>query len=125
MFHWIAIIIGIVFLLFQLFYAFMIVSSLIENTGYTGLSIINGIAHAAMPVLFVFFAYQCLLRKTIQYGIIKAALMITICFIIYFAIVSVWNRIVLGEFPAMWKIGLLTAAETAVSAIFIFGFLYF
>ena len=59
MFHWIAIIIGIVFLLFQLFYAFMIVSSLIENTGYTGLSIINGIAHAAMPVLFVFFAYQC------------------------------------------------------------------
>lgn len=123
MLHWIAVIIGIVFLFFQLFYAFMIISSLIENTGYKGLSIINGAAHAAMPALFVFFAYQCLLRKIAQFGMVKAVLIMAVCFIIYFAIVSVWNRIVLGEVPEMWKIGLLTVAEAAVTAIFIYGFL--
>ena len=49
MFHWIALIIGIVFILCELFYADIIINSLIENTGYTGFSIITGLAHAAMP----------------------------------------------------------------------------
>ena len=63
MLHWITIILGIIFTLFQLFYAFIIIFSLIENTGYKILSIVFGICHAISPVLFVFFGYQCLLRK--------------------------------------------------------------
>lgn len=125
MFHWIAIIIGIVFILFQLFYAYIIINSLIENTGYTGFSIITGFAHAAMPVLVVFFGYRCLLRKFVSYGIPKAILGIAACLIIYFTIVSFWNRIVLGAVPETWKIGFLTVIQAVISAIFIYGFLYF
>ena len=40
MLHWIAIILGIAFTLFQLFYAFIVICSLIENTGYKILSIV-------------------------------------------------------------------------------------
>ena len=125
MLHWIAIILGIAFTLFQLFYAFIVICSLIENTGYKILSIVFGICHAVSPILFVFFGYQCLLRKIQQYGALKASIGIVVCAVIYFLIVSVWNKIVLGETPETWKISLLTIAQVAVSAIFIYGFLYF
>ena len=125
MLHWIAIILGIAFTLFQLFYAFIVICSLIENTGYKILSIVFGICHAISPVLFAFFGYQCLLRKIAQYGILKAGIGMVVCFAIYFVAVSVWNRIVLGDVPETWKIGLLTVAQVIVSAIFIYGFLYF
>lgn len=125
MLHWIAIILGIIFTLFQLFYAFIIIFSLIENTGYKILSVVFGICHAISPVLFVFFGYQCLLRKIVQYGVLKAGIGITVCLVIYFFVVSIWNRIVLGETPETWKISLLTIAQVIVSAIFIYGFLYF
>ena len=78
-----------------------------------------------MPVLVVFFGYQCLLRKFVPYGIIKAILGIAACLIIYFTIVSFWNRIVLGAVPEIWKIGFLTVIQAVISAIFIYGFLYF
>lgn len=125
MLHWIAIILGIVFTLFQLFYAFIVICSLIENTGYKILSIIFGICHAISPVLFSFFGYQCFLRKIAQYGVLKASIGIVVCFVIYFLVVSIWNRIVLGETPETWKISLLTIAQVIVSAIFIYGFLYY
>ena len=125
MLHWIAIILGIAFTLFQLFYGFIVICSLIENTGYKILSIVLGICHAISPVLFVFFGYQCLLRKIAQYGVLKASIGIVVCFVIYFFAVSVWNRIVLGYVPETWKISLLTVAQVIVSAIFIYGFLYF
>ena len=124
MLHWIAMILGVVFTLFQLFYAFIVICSLIENTGYKILSIVFGICHAISPVLFVFFGYQCLLRKIAQYGILKAGISIVVCLVIYFFLVSIWNRIVLGETPETWKISLLTIAQVIVSAIFIYGFLY-
>lgn len=125
MLHWIAIILGIAFTLFQLIYAFIVICSLIENTGCKILSIVFGICHAISPVLFVFFGYQCILRKIQQYGVMKASIGIVVCFVIYFLIVSVWNKIVLRDTPETWKIGLLTTAQVAVSAIFIYGFLYF
>lgn len=125
MLHWIAIILGIIFALFQLFYAFIVICSLIENTGYKILSAVFGICHAISPVLFVFFGYQCLLRKIAQYGVLKAGIGIVVCLVIYFFVVSIWNRIVLGYTPETWKISLLTIAQVIVSAIFIYGFLYF
>ncbi len=125
MLHWIAIILGIIFALFQLFYAFIVICSLIENTGYKILSVVFGICHAISPVLFVFFGYQCLLRKIAQYGVLKAGIGIVVCLVIYFFVVSIWNRIVLGYTPETWKISLLTIAQVIVSAIFIYGFLYF
>lgn len=125
MLHWIAIILGIVFTLFQLFYAFIIICSLIANTGYKFLSIVFAICHAISPVLFVFFGYQCLLRKIAQYGVLKASIGIVVCVAIYFLVVSIWNRIVLGETPEIWKISLLTIAQVIISVIFIYGFLYF
>ena len=125
MLHWIAIILGIIFTLFQLFYAFIVICSLIENTGYKILSVVFGICHAISPVLFVFFGYQCLLRKIAQYGALKASIGIVVCLVIYFFVVSIWNRIVLGYTPETWKISLLTIAQVIVSAIFIYGFLYF
>ena len=124
MLHWLAIILGIIFTLFQLFYAFIIICSLIENTGYKILSIVFGICHAISPVLVVFFGYQCLLHKIAQYGALKAILGIALCFVVYFFIVSLWNRIVLGYVPETWKIGLLTIAQIAISALFIYGFVY-
>ncbi len=125
MLHWIAIILGIIFTLFQLFYAFIVICSLIENTGYKILSVVFGICHAISPVLFVFFGYQCLLRKIAQYGVLKAGIGIVVCLVIYFFVVSIWNRIVLRYTPETWKISLLTIAQVIVSAIFIYGFLYF
>lgn len=125
MLHWIAIILGIIFTLFQLFYAFIVICSLIENTGYKILSAVFGICHAISPVLFVFFGYQCLLRKIAQYGVLKAGIGIVVCLVIYFFVVLIWNRIVLGYTPETWKISLLTIAQVIVSAIFIYGFLYF
>lgn len=124
MLHWIAMILGVVFTLFQLFYAFIVICSLIENTGYKILSVVFGVCHAISPVLFVFFGYQCLLRKTAQYGVLKAGAGMAVCFVIYFSAVSVWNRIVLRDVPETWITGLLTIAQVIVSAIFIYGFLY-
>ena len=69
---------------FQLFYAFIVICSLIENTGYKILSVVFGICHAISPVLFVFFGYQCLLRKIAQYGALKAGIGIVVCLVIYF-----------------------------------------
>ena len=125
MLHWIAIILGIAFTLFQLFYAFIVICSLIENTGYKIFSVIAGISHAISPVVFAYFGYQCLLRKIPQYGALKAGIGIAICFVIYFFAVSVWNRIVLGYVPETWQTGLLTAAQVIITAVFICGFLYF
>ncbi len=125
MLHWIAIILGITFTLFQLFYAFIVICSLIENTGYKIFSVIAGISHAISPVVFAYFGYQCLLRKIPQYGALKAGIGIVICFVIYFFAVSVWNRIVLGYVPETWQTGLLTVAQVIITAIFIYGFLYF
>ena len=102
MLHWIAMILGVVFTLFQLFYAFIVICSLIENTGYKILSIVFGICHAISPVLFVFFGYQCLLRKIEQYGVLKAGVGMVVCFVIYFFAVSIWNRIVLRDVPETW-----------------------
>ena len=125
MLHWIAMILGVVFTLFQLFYAFIVTGSLIENTGYKILSIVFGICHAISPVLFVFFGYQCLLRKIEQYGVLKAGVGMVVCFVIYFFAVSIWNRIVLRDVPETWITWILTIAQVFVSAIFIYGFLYF
>lgn len=70
MFHWVAVIVGIILLILSLVYAFIVICSLIENTGYTVLSIIIGICHAVSPVLFVHFGYQCLLRRLFLCGIV-------------------------------------------------------
>ena len=94
--------------------SFIVICSLIENTGYKILSILFGICHAISPVLFVFFGYQCLLRKIAQYGVLKAGIGIVVCFAIYFFAVSVWNRIVLGDVPETWKTGLLTVAQVKI-----------
>lgn len=73
----------------------------------------------------MFFGYQCLLHKIAQYGILKASIGIMVCFVIYFFVVLIWNRIVLGDTPETWQIGLLTTAQMIISAIIIYGFLYF
>ena len=124
MLHWIDIMIGIAFLLFQLFYAFVVICSLIENTGYTIYSIILGVCHAISPVAFVFFGYQCFWQKVIQYGLWKAIIGAVVCLIVCFGMVSLWDRIVLGDTPEIWKISLLTATQAAITVIFIYGFLY-
>ncbi len=124
MLHWLAVILGVLFAVFQIFYAFIIISNLIENTGYTIPSVIIGILHAGLPAAFVFFAYQALLRKAAQYGLLKALLGIIACAVVYLLIVSIWNRIVLGDTPEMWKIVLLTAAQAVVSCLFIYAFLF-
>ena len=60
MFHWIAIVLGVLFIAWQLFYTFVIICSLIENTERIIFSIIIAICHSASPVAFVFLGYQCL-----------------------------------------------------------------
>ncbi len=125
MFQWLVIIIGIAFALFQLFYAYIVICSLIENTGYTIFSIIVGICHAVSPLAFVFWGYQCFWRKMVQYGALKVIVSAVVCFVSYFFVISLWNRIVLGDTPATWKIGFLTAAQVIVTAVFVHGFLYF
>ena len=125
MVHWIAIVLGVLFVIWQLFYAFMIICSLIENTGRTIFSIIIGICHSASPVIFVFAGYQCLLRKIAQYGILKASFGAVICLILYLFIVSFWNRMVLGDVPEEWKMALLTVAQVLITAVFLYGFVSF
>ncbi len=125
MLHWVAVILGVLFAAWQLFYAYMIICSLIENTGRTIFSIILGICHAASPVAFVYYGYQCLLRQIPQHGTLKALLAIAVCFLVYFFIVSIWNRVVLGDVPEEWKMALITAAQVLITAIFIYGFLHF
>ena len=124
MLHWVAIVLGVLFVAWQLFYAFMIICSLIENTGRTIFSIIIGVCHSASPVVFVFVGYQCLLRQITQHGILKASLGMTICFIIYFVAVSFWNRIVLGHVPEEWKMALLTVVQVLITGVFLYGFVY-
>lgn len=125
MVHWIAIVLGVLFIVWQLFYAFMIICSLIENTGRTIFSIIIGGCHSVSPVIFVFWGYQCLLRQIAQHGILKASLGMIICFIVYFFIVSIWNKVVLGYVPEEWKMTLLTIAQILITVVFIYGFVYF
>ncbi len=125
MLHWIAIVLGILFVACQLFYAFMIICSLIENTGRPIFSIIIGACHSASPVVFVFEGYQYLLRQIAQHGILKASLGAIICFLVYFFIVSIWNRVVLGYVPEEWKMALLTLAQVLITAVFLYGFVYF
>ena len=125
MLHWIAIVLGVLFIAWQLFYAFMIICSLIENTGRTIFSIIIAICHSASPVVFVFLGYHCLLRQIAQHGILKASLGMIICFVVYFYIVSIWNRVVLGYVPEEWKMALLTVAQVLVTVVFLYGFLHF
>ena len=125
MVHWIAIGSGVLFVIWQLFYAFMIICSLIENTGRTIFSIIIGLCHSALPVIFVFQGYQCFMRKMPQYGILKASFAMMACLVVYFFIVSFWNRIVLGEVPEEWKMALLTVAQVLITAVFLSGFVYF
>lgn len=123
--QWIAVVLGILFIGWQLFYAFLIISSLIENTGRTIFSIIIGVCHSASPVIFVFEGYQCFLRQIVQHGALKASLGMIICFIVYFFLVSIWNRVVLGHVPEEWKMALLTVAQILITAIFIYGFINF
>lgn len=125
MFYWAAKIIGIAFALFQIFYAYIVINSLLENTGSMLFSIITGSTHAVTPILFVYFAYQCLLQKAAQHGMLKAVFGMVVCFVIYFFIVSVWNRIVLFDVSPTWKVGVLTAVQVVISAVFIYGFLSF
>lgn len=123
--HWIAIILGVIFIAWQLFYAFMIICSLIENTGRTVFSIIIGVCHSVSPIIFVYAGYQCLLRLVVQFGLLKASLGMIICFVIYFLLVSVWNKVVLGYVPAEWKMALLTVAQILITAVFVYGFMKF
>ena len=125
MVHWIAIVLGVLFVVWQLFYAFMIISSLIENTGRTIFSIIIGGCHSVSPVIFVFVGYQCLLRQVAQHGILKASLGMIICLIVYFSVVAFWNKTVLGDIPEEWKMALLTVAQILITAVFLYGFVYF
>lgn len=125
MIHWIVIALGVLFVAWQLFYAFMIICSLIENTGRTIFSIVIGVCHSALPVIFVFEGYQCLLRQITQHGILKASLGMTICFVIYFVVVSFWNKIVLGDVPEEWKMALLTIAQVLITGVFLYGFAHF
>ena len=118
MVHRIAIVLGVLFIVWQLFYAFMIICSLIENTGRTIFSIIIGGCHSVSPVIFVFWGYQCLLRQIAQHGILKASLGMIICFIVYFFIVSIWNKVVLGYVPEEWKMTLLTIAQILITVVF-------
>ena len=74
MFHWIAIVLGVLFIAWQLFYTFVIICSLIENTERIIFSINIAICHSASPVAFVFLGYQCLLRQIAQHGILKVSL---------------------------------------------------
>lgn len=61
----------------------------------------------------------------VQYGALKVIVSAVVCFVSYFFVISLWNRIVLGDTPATWKIGFLTAAQVIVTAVFVHGFLYF
>ena len=114
MLHWIAIVLGVLFIAWQLFYTFMIICSLIENTGRTIFSIIIAICHSASPVAFVFVGYQCLVQQITQHGMLKASLGMMVCFIVYFFMVSIWNRVVLGYVPEEWKMALLTNGLWAI-----------
>ena len=125
MVHWIAIALGVLFVIWQLFYTYMIICSLIENTGRTIFSIIISICHSASPVIFVFEGYQCLLRQIAQHGILKASLGMIICFVVYFFVVSFWNKTVLGDIPEEWKMALLTVAQVLITVVFLYGFIHF
>lgn len=122
---WLIIIGGIALALWQIFYAFVVISSLIENTGSTVLAIIVGVGHALLPVVCVFFGYQWFGRMLAQYGAFKAVAGAGACAVIYLAGVAFWCKSVLGGDLPIWGIGLLTAAQAAVSAMFIYGFVYF
>jgi len=64
MLHWIAIVLGVLFIAWQLFYTYMIICSLIENTGRTVFSIIVAICHSASPVAFVFWVISAFCGKS-------------------------------------------------------------
>lgn len=125
MVSWVAIGVGVLFGLFLLFYAFLAVSCLMENTGSIAFSLAVGLIHAGLPVPVLYFGYRCFLEKMGQYGSTVTLLGAVLCFAAYFFVVRAWNRIVFGDTPAVWEIGVLTALQAAVSGAFIYGFLYF
>lgn len=75
-------------------------------------------------LIFSFIYTKCLLWQIAQHGILKASLGMIVCFIVYFFIVSVWNRVVLGYAPEEWKMALVTVVQVLVTA-FLYGFVYF
>ena len=56
MLHWASIILGGIFALFLVFYAYLVVCSLIENTGRPVFSVVIGGCHATAPWSFCFSA---------------------------------------------------------------------
>ena len=63
MLHWINIILGVLLVLFLLGYAFIVICSLVENTGRTIFSVLVGLCHALSPAAFVFAGYACTARR--------------------------------------------------------------
>ena len=122
---WLAVGAGVLFGLYLLFYAILAVSCLTENTGSIAFSLAVGLIHTGLPVPVLYFGYRCFLEKLGQYGSTVMLLGAVLCFGVYFFIVRAWNRIVFGDTPAIWEIGVLTALQAAVSGFFIYGFLHF
>ena len=79
MLHWASIILGGIFALFLVFYAFLVVCSLIENTGRPVFSVVIGGCHAAAPMVFLFFGWQCFLRVIPRYGLPLALVGAAVC----------------------------------------------
>lgn len=125
MLHWIAIILGGIVTLFLIFYAYLVICSLIENTGYTVLSIVIGVCHAGAPLVFLFFGYRCFLAKLSLYGWPLTLLGAAACLLVYLAAVAAWEKLVLGDVPEIWVMGLITAVQLAVTGAFVYGFLHF
>lgn len=125
MLTWVLIGAGVLFGLVLLFYAGAAVSCLCENTGSLPFSIGAGLCHVASPVFVLFFGYRCFLEKLPLYGSTLTLLGAALLAGVYFLLVRAWNRIVFGDTPAIWEIGVLTALQVAVSAFFVYGFLHF
>ena len=96
MLHWASIILGGIFALFLVFYAYLVVCSLIENTGRPVFSVVIGGCHAAAPMVFLFFGWQCFLRVIPRYGLPLALLGAAVCLLLYLAQLAVTAGAVYG-----------------------------
>lgn len=124
MLHWINIILGVLLVLFLLGYAFIVICSLVENTGRTIFSVLVGLCHALSPAAFVFAGYPCLHRKAAETGILRASFGGMALVLLYVCIMMGWSRLALGDGLPEWCIGLLTAAQVLMTGLFVHGFLY-
>lgn len=125
MLHWVLMILGAAFVLFQLVFAYLIFSSLMENTGYTSFSVAAGLCMGLAPVAVVWFGYRWVLGRIALWGLLPSLLAVVICAAVYLGAVLLWCRMVLGEVPETWQSVLWTVAFAALSGGAIFAFLRF